>query len=150
MKYRYYPEKTPLRILTAPFILLMIVPFVFLDVCLEIYHRICFPIYGIKLVRRSSYISIDRHKLSYLKNTEKAFCVYCGYANGLLHYATVIAAKTEGYWCGIKHSPKKDFVDPGHHKEFLSYGDEEAFQEFVTIRKKDSIENEQQPATEEG
>ncbi len=132
MEFRHQPEKTPLRILTSPFILFMIVPFVFLDICLEVYHRICFPVYGISLVDRRKYIRIDRHKLSYLKGVEKVFCVYCGYANGLLQYATTVAAETERYWCGIKHSPAVGLIDPPHHKDFLPYADKGAFENFVS------------------
>lgn len=113
----------------------MIVPFVFLDICLEIYHRICFPIYGIPLVDRRKYIRIDRHKLSYLKETEKVFCMYCGYANGLLHYATIIAAETEKYWCGIKHKSVAGFVSPSHHKDFLPYANHQAFEIFVSKKR---------------
>gem|GEM_PF-5282133 len=39
----------------------------FTDVVLETYHRICFPLYNMKTIVRSDYISIiDREKLQYL------------------------------------------------------------------------------------
>jgi len=79
------------------------------------------------LIKRNKYIKIDRHKLKYLNWFEKLNCIYCGYANGFLHYASVIAAETEKYWCGIKHSKDKNFIPPNHHKDFLEYGDGEAF-----------------------
>lgn len=109
---------------STPFILGMIIPLVFLDICLEIYHHVCFPLYGIPLVKRKNYIKIDRHRLAYLNMFDKLWCAYCGYANGLMHYATNIAGETEHYWCGIKHQPRKGFIEPAHHKNFAKYGDE--------------------------
>jgi hypothetical protein len=53
--------------------------------------------------------------------------MYCGYANGLLHYASAIAGETEKYFCGIKHQSDPNFIEPPHHKNFVKYGDEEAF-----------------------
>ena len=80
-------------------------------------------------VKRSRYIRIDRHKLEYLPWTQKIGCVYCGYANGLMHYATVIAANSEHYWCNIMHQRFKndDFIPPSHHKDFLEYGNKEQY-----------------------
>ena len=46
----------------------------------------------------------DRHRLGYLNAIEKVHCVYCGYANGLVAYAREIAARTEQYFCPIKHA----------------------------------------------
>ncbi|MFC1644896.1 hypothetical protein ACFL08_02630 [Patescibacteria group bacterium] len=116
--------------IAGPFIFSMIIPFIFFDLCLEIYHRICFPLYGISLVKRSRYIRVDRHRLSYLSFVEKFYCAYCGYGNGLLHYASIIAGRTEKYWCGIKHKRDDYFVAPSHHKDFLEYGDEETLKGF--------------------
>jgi len=111
----------------APFIWLMIVPAVILDVFLEIYHRICFPLYGIPYVKRSQYIRItDRTKLPYLKWYEKFNCAYCGYVNGLLHYASVIAGITESYWCGIAHLEERGYTPTEHEKDFAKYGNEAA------------------------
>ncbi len=132
MQFRkYIPQRHFQHILFLPIIYLMIAPLVVLDIFVEIYHRICFPLYGLPYVRRRSYIKIDRHRLSYLNWYEKINCAYCGYANGLLHYVSVIAAETERYWCGIKHQTDPNFIPPEHHKEFLPYGDGEAFREFV-------------------
>ena|SRR3989344_5373133 len=116
------------HLLSAPFIYIMIVPLVFLDFFIEIYHRICFPLYGIEYVKRSNYVRIDRHKLSYLTFLQKINCVYCGYANSLFRYSAEIAACTEKYWCGIKHKPNADFIEPNHHKDFAKYGDKEDFE----------------------
>ncbi len=113
--------------MTVPFIYLAIFPVFFLDIIFETYHRICFPVYKLSYIKRSQFIKIDRHKLSYLSFRDKLQCVYCGYINGVLAYAVKIAAETEKYWCAIKHAKYKDFVEPVHHKDFLEYGDEEAF-----------------------
>lgn len=111
--------------LAVPFIWLMIIPAVTLDIFLEIYHRICFPLYGIPYVQRSHYIRItDREKLPYLVWYEKMSCAYCGYVNGLLHYASVIAGITENYWCAIAHLEARGYVPSEHEKEFAKYGDE--------------------------
>ncbi len=119
------------HVLSAPFIYAQIIPLVVFDVFLEMYHRICFPLYGLPCVRRCDYIRIDRHKLSYLRWYEKINCAYCGYANGWMHYASVIASETEIYWCGIMHKKYNGFKPPEHHKDFLPYDDKKAFEEFV-------------------
>jgi len=54
--------------------------------------------------------------------------MYCGYINGVLLYFKEIAGRTEKYWCGIKHKEHPGFIEPKHHKTFLSYGDKEAYQ----------------------
>ena len=111
-----------------PFIYMMIVPLIFLDFLIEIYHRVCFFLYGIDYIKRGDYIKFDRHKLSYLTFLQKIHCTYCSYANGLLRYSSEIAANTEKYWCGIKHKPTDDFVEPKHHKDFAKYDDKEEFE----------------------
>lgn len=127
MEYKKYNNRRLRHWLSFPFIWMMIFPLIILDFFMEIYHRICFPLYGIKVIKRKNYIRIDRYKLSYLKWYDKINCAYCGYANGLLNYATKIAGETEKYWCGIRHSPSKTFIEPEHHKKFLKYGDEKAY-----------------------
>ncbi|MES2223487.1 MAG: hypothetical protein V4469_00980 [Patescibacteria group bacterium] len=114
-----------LRYLVAgPLIWLMIVPIIAADILVEIYHRICFPIYGIRLVKRSQYIRIvDRAKLPYLTWSEKIGCAYCGYMNGWLHYASVIAGRTENYFCAISHLEARGYVPSEHEKSFIKYGD---------------------------
>jgi len=110
------------HIVTAPVIYSVIVPIVLMDVAVSIYQSICFRVYGIDRVRRSDYIVIDRHKLSYLNAIEKLNCVYCGYGNGVIEYAREITARTEQYWCPIKHARL-----PGSMHEranhFVDYGD---------------------------
>ncbi|MFH1770002.1 MAG: hypothetical protein ABH828_00415 [archaeon] len=130
MKYREHPENSFGHWVSTPIIYFQAIPLVLLDISMELYHRICFPLYGLPLVERSKYIKIDRHKLKYLTPMQKLGCVYCGYANGLLPYATKIAAETEKYWCGIQHQKSKDFKPPEHHKKFFRFGDEKAFWKF--------------------
>lgn len=113
--------------LSFPFIMSMIVPLVIFDFFLEAYHHICFPLYRIPLIKRENYIRYDRHKLRYLNWLEKIFCAYCAYANGLVHYATIIAGETEKYWCAIKHKKYDGFMPPAHHKDFAEYGDAKGF-----------------------
>lgn len=112
---------------SAPYIFSVIIPIVIADIWIEVYHRICFPLYGLPYIERKKYIRIDRQKLSYLNPLQKIFCMYCGYANGVFAYWVQIAAATEKYWCGIQHKKIKDFIPPEHHKDFVPYGDEQAF-----------------------
>lgn len=131
MEFRKHPQRRVRHYLSFPFIWMMIIPLLLLDIFLEVYHRICFPLYGLPRVQRSSFIRIDRHRLSYLSWYEKICCAYCGYANGLLYYASRIGGATERYWCGIRHRAGGGFVEPSHHRGFLEYGDEKGFQKFV-------------------
>jgi hypothetical protein len=124
-------------VLASPFLYAMIVPLVLLDVCLELYHRLVFPILAIPRVRRSRYIRLDRQRLPYLPVILKVACAYCGYANGLLHYASRIAADTEAYFCPMKHQAATDFQAPPHHEGFLEYGDAEGFRKLWEGRDRD-------------
>ena len=127
MKDKKFQNHSILSVISAPFVLMMIFPVVFCDIFLEIYHRICFPLYGMEYVKRSQYIHIiDRSKLPYLTFLEKLGCAYCGYVNGWLHYASVIAGKTESYFCAIVHLEKRGYVPSEHEKSFVKYGDEAA------------------------
>jgi hypothetical protein len=128
MKSKQHQNRLIYQIPVMPVIYSLIIPIILLDIWVEIYHRICFLAYGIPYVIRKNYIKIDRHKLSYLSNFEKLNCMYCGYVNGLLQYSSVIAGETEKYWCGIKHQADSNFQAPAHHKDFIEYGDKEAYQ----------------------
>lgn len=127
MEAKKHPERYIKHLISAPFIWINLIWIVVADLVLEIYHHTCFPLYEIPLVNRTKYIRIDRHKLSYLNIFEKIGCVYCGYANGWLAYASEIAAQTEKYWCGIKHQIDNEFLEPKHHEQFIEYGDKGAF-----------------------
>ncbi|PIV90134.1 hypothetical protein COW46_04560 [Candidatus Gracilibacteria bacterium CG17_big_fil_post_rev_8_21_14_2_50_48_13] len=119
------------QLISAPFIYAVIIPTLFLDIVLEIYHRICFPLYGIPYVKRSEYIRFDRWKLPYLNIIEKVNCIYCEYVNGFYAYAVAVAGSTELYWCSLKHQSGGGFHEPDHQKNFLPYGDEEAFNRYI-------------------
>ena len=90
--------------LSIPFIWLMIVPLALCDICIEVYHRVCFPLYGIPYVKRShcTYGSLTVKYLPDLTWFEKIWCAYCAYAKDET-IASVIAGKTEAYWCAIAH-----------------------------------------------
>jgi hypothetical protein len=134
MDYKQHPHRFLRHMLSGPFIWAVLLPLVLLDLVMELYHRICFPLYGLPYVERKNYIRIDRHKLQYLLWYDKLNCAYCGYANGLLHYASTIAARTEAYWCGIQHQQPPDFVPPAHHAKFWAYGDATVIQEGNSAR----------------
>ncbi len=124
---RFHPGRIIRHALLTPLTWLMFVPVLLCDIFLEIYHRLAFPLLGIKYVKRSEYIRIfDREKLPYLTWTEKWGCAYCGYVNGWLHYASVVAGKTESYWCAIAHLESRGYKPSEHEKDFLKYGDEAA------------------------
>ena len=117
------------HVLVTPIVSSLIIPLLILDIWIEIYHRVCFPLYKIPLVKRGTYIQIDRYKLKYLNWIQKIYCMYCGYATGVLRYWVAIAAETELYWCGIKHKKNAKFVEPSHHKNFAEYNDKADFNE---------------------
>ena len=126
----YLKDAAILNILTAPVIWSCLFPAVFMDMVMSFYQAICFPIYGIPKVKRKDYIVFDRHYLSYLNGLEKMNCVYCGYFNGLIGYVQEIAARTEQYWCPIKHARKIRFVH-GRYSKFFSYGDGESYRKNI-------------------
>lgn len=124
--YRYLLDANVLTLLTVPVIWLCLLPGLLLDATVTIYQAICFPVYKIPKVKRSEYIVIDRHALRYLNPIEKINCMYCGYFNGVISYAQEIAARTEQYWCPIKHARKVSHFHSRYHK-FLEYGDAESY-----------------------
>lgn len=128
MRHHLLPPKYVRHILSAPFIYSVLVPAFILDAWMEVYHRVAFALYGIPYVERSRYIRVDRGKLAYLVWYDKLNCMYCGYVNGLFAYVSEIAARTETYWCGIKHEPDRDFNVLSHQRDFIAYGDESAYE----------------------
>lgn len=133
--WRYLRDAPLAYILSAPVIYGMIIPLVMLDLSVTVYQHICFRIYGIPLVRRSDYLVIDRHHLGYLNVIEKLNCVYCGYGNGLIAYAREITARTEQFWCPIKHARRT--LDLHRRADrFFDYGDVSSYQQgLVTLRR---------------
>ena len=112
----------PKNFLTMPVIYGMLVPLALLDLCISFYQLTCFPIYGIARVKRSNYILVDRQYLAYLNIIEKADCIYCGYAVGMIAYASEILARTEQYFCPIKHA-RKMLGAHARYARFLGYGE---------------------------
>jgi hypothetical protein len=120
--FRWLVANRPQNLITGPIIYGMALPLLMLDLCVSFYQWACFPIYGIGKVQRSDYLVYDRHQLGYLNFIEKFHCTYCEYANGLIGYAREIVARTEQYFCPIRHA----HVILGTHaryNRFLDYGD---------------------------
>ena len=122
----YLVHSSLLTVLTAPVIYSLIVPLVLLDLFVTLYQHICFRVYRIPRVTRADYVVVDRHHLQYLNLIERLNCVYCGYGNGVLAYAVEVAARTEQYWCPIKHARRLPAPHSRYHR-FLPYGDAEHY-----------------------
>ena len=124
-----------LTIITSPIRYSMIIPLVLLDIFVSVYQLICFPVYGISKVKRSDHLIFDRYHLGYLNIMEKLNCAYCSYANGLISYSREIAARTEQYWCPIKHA-KRVIGAHSKYNNFLDFGDADSYHtELVQMRK---------------
>lgn len=113
-------------ILTLPFIWMPIVPALMLDVTVWLYQLMCFPVYGIPRVKRRDYVVMDRHTLKYLNYIEKVNCYYCSYFNGLIGFVREVAARTEQYWCPIRHARPVKAVH-SRYRHFFPYGDAKGY-----------------------
>lgn len=124
--FRYLRRSRLPVALTAPLIYLGWIPFLLTDLFVTLYQTACFPIYRIPKVSRSGYMVFDRSDLPYLNLIEKFNCFYCAYANGVAAYAREVAARTEQYWCPIKHARR---IGHAHERypHFFDHGDGEAF-----------------------
>jgi hypothetical protein len=120
--FRWIITNRPQNFITGPIIYGLCVPLAVLDLFVSFYQATCFPIYGIAKVRRGDYIVIDRQHLAYLNWFERFHCMYCAYANGLIAYASEITARTEEYFCPIKHA-RKVLGSHSRYASFLAYGD---------------------------
>lgn len=123
---RYLATTPILHLLSAPVIWSVLIPAVILDGFVSLYQWVCFPIYKITKVKRSDYIIIDRHRLGYLNAIEKLNCLYCSYFNGLMGYVSEVAARTEQYWCPIRHASRMKSIHSRYQK-FFEYGDSTRF-----------------------
>ncbi|MBL4571744.1 MAG: hypothetical protein JKY86_01550 [Gammaproteobacteria bacterium] len=122
------------HILSIPFIYGMIVPILFIDIMITCYQHICFRLYNIARVDRSKYIVMDRNQLPYLNAIEKFNCLYCGYGNGVMSYSREVIARTEQYWCPIKHA-RKVLGTHRRYRNFAAYGDGENYgSELIRLR----------------
>lgn len=133
---RYLSDAKPLNILTAPVIWFCIFPALFMDLVVTFYQAICFRVYGMPRVKRNKYIVIDRRSLSYLNGIEKLNCAYCGYFNGLIAYVQEVAARTEQYWCPIKHARRTALIHSRYGK-FFEYGDGDGYRNKIEEVRRD-------------
>ena len=120
--FRWLVSNRPQNLITGPIIYGMVLPMLLFDACVSFYQWACFPVYGINKVKRSDYIVFDRHHLQYLNWIEKFHCTYCEYGNGLMAYMREILARTEEYFCPIKHA-HKILGTHARYNRFLDYGD---------------------------
>jgi hypothetical protein len=120
--FRWLVTNRPQNLITGPIIYSMLVPLLMLDFFVSFYQWSCFPIYGITKVHRADYIVFDRAQLGYLNFIEKFHCFYCEYGNGLMGYMREILARTEEYFCPIKHA-HKILGTHARYNRFLDYGD---------------------------
>ena len=125
-----------INLLSTPVIYSLALPLLLLDTWTTLYQWICFPMFGITRVPRREYFVIDRHRLPYLNPVEKLHCFYCSYATGLLSYVGEITARTEQYWCPIKHA--RPIPSPHRHYQlFFDYGDGASYQHrLATLRRR--------------
>jgi hypothetical protein len=121
-----------LSVLTAPVIYALLLPILLLDLSVTIYQHICFRAYGIPRVKRSDYFVYDRTHLAYLNLIEKINCAYCSYGNGVMAYSREVVARTEQYWCPIKHARKIMAAHP-YYTGFVDFGNAQSY--------KDELEN---------
>jgi hypothetical protein len=135
----YLLESRLLAVATAPIIYLGVVPFALLDLFLALYQDLCFPVYKIPKVRRSEYLIFDRSRLKYVNLLERLNCWYCSYANGLVAYATEVAARTEQHWCPIKHASR---IRSPHSRypHFVDYGDAQGYRRQVETVRNDFVD----------
>jgi hypothetical protein len=118
----------------APVIYSVLIPLVLLNLWMSLYQAACFPVYGIGRVVRARYILLDRGQLRYLNWIERLNCNYCGYANGVVAYTREIAARTEQYFCPIKHAQRCAGMH-SRYRGFLEFGDTEAYKkELARVR----------------
>jgi hypothetical protein len=124
--FRWFLTVRPQNYITMPVIYGMVVPMFLFDLCVSLYQWSCFPIYDITRVKRSGYFVMDHQHLAYLNVIEKAHCLYCSYAVGLLAYSTEVVSRTEQYFCPIKHATK---ILSAHarYARFLEYGEADGF-----------------------
>lgn len=120
------PNFSSYFLITIPFIYSLIFPVILLHIFFEIYQRICFPIYNISIVKFEDFFSTDRVRMCHLTLAEKAHCLYCDYANGCLAYVVEIAARTERFWCPIKHENKRENTH-SYYNDFFEYSDDVRF-----------------------
>lgn len=124
--FRYVSRASILTWITAPVIYAGIIPLLLLDLFLFLYQAVCFPVYRIARVKRGDYVVLDRGDLPYLNVLESLNCLYCGYANGMMALGREVAARTEQYFCPIKHA-RRVIAAHDRYPGFLEYGDAQSY-----------------------
>jgi hypothetical protein len=124
---RWLVTYRPQNLITGPIIYGMIVPLLILDFFVTVYQATCFPIYRVAKVQRGDFIVFDRQQLEYLNVIEKFHCTYCAYGAGLIAYVGEIVARTEQYFCPIKHA-RKALGTHRRYADFLEYGEAEDYE----------------------
>ncbi len=131
---KYLSSFPVIVIVTIPFIWAMMIPALLADISVTIYQYICFPIYKIPKVKRKDYVIMDRYNLFYLDKVEKINCWYCEYFNGVIAYVREVGARTEQFWCPIKHS--KALKDKhSRYDNFFDYGDYKKYRKELEKRR---------------
>lgn len=126
--FRYLRDASLRNILTVPVIWGCLPPALLIDLTVTVFQAICFPVYGIPKVKRGQHIIFDRHALAYLNLIEKINCAYCSYFNGLISYLREVAARTEQYWCPIRHARRPSSLH-SRYRYFFDYGDGEGYRQ---------------------
>jgi hypothetical protein len=124
--FAYLLTANLMSVLTAPVIYALFFPIVLLDLSITIYQHICFRAYGLPRVKRGDYFVFDRAHLAYLNLIEKINCAYCSYGNGVMAYGREVVARTEQYWCPIKHARKIMAAHP-YYTGFVDFGDAQSY-----------------------
>lgn len=133
--WRYLAGAPLKHLISIPVIWVCLLPTLLFDLFISFYHATCFPLYGIQKIKREDYIVFDRHYLEYLNPFEKINCLYCSYFNGLVAYAQEIGARTELYWCPIKHARRVASIH-SHYQNFFDYGDAERYRKELSLVRK--------------
>jgi hypothetical protein len=124
--FAYLLTANLMSVLTAPVIYALFFPIVLLDLSITLYQHICFRAYGLPRVKRGDYFVFDRAHLAYLNLIEKINCAYCSYGNGVMAYGREVVARTEQYWCPIKHARKIMAAHP-YYTGFVDFGDAQSY-----------------------
>lgn len=138
--FHWLVTNRPQNLITGPIIYSMIIPLLVTDLFVSFYQMTCFPIYGIKKVRRDDYIIFDRQQLHYLNFIEKFHCTYCAYGSGMISYVSEIIARTEQYFCPIKHA-RKILGTHKRYAQFLEFGAAENYQAKLEAFRRDLSED---------
>ena len=134
--YHYLRHARLRHVISVPVIWCCLLPALLLDLVVCIYQFVCFPLYGIPKVRRADHVVIDRHHLRYLNIIEKLNCLYCSYFNGVISFVKEVGARTEQYWCPIKHAAQLKSIHSRYHT-FVDFGDSDQYRAKLPDIRKD-------------